>query len=67
MVGGVTDVVEVHVDAAVMQEEEVPDGIDSLHFMSVAVVGTQEPGIFSFDEVARRFFGPDLQREKAGQ
>lgn len=65
--GILTDVVEVHVDAAVVQEQEVPDRIDSLYFVPVAVVGAQEPSVFFFNEIARRLFGPDLQRERSGQ
>lgn len=45
-----------------MHEKEVADSIDALDGVSVSVVGAEEPGVLSLDEVARSLFGPELSR-----
>lgn len=56
-----TYVVEVHVDATVEQHNEVPNRIDALNRVAVAIVGAQEPRVFRLDKVSRCFLGPKLE------
>jgi hypothetical protein len=54
-------IVEVDVDAAIVQHQEVPQGINPLDGVSVAVVGAEDPGVFLFDKVAGLLLGPYLE------
>jgi len=56
-----TDIVKVEVDAAVVAQQEVAEGIDALDRVWVRRVGGQEPGIVLGEEVARLGLGPELQ------
>lgn len=45
--------IKVHVDTAVVKENEVLERIDALDWISVAVIRWDEPGIMFFDQIAR--------------
>lgn len=64
LVEPVTYIVQVHVDAAVMQHQEIPGCVDALHRILVVIVGVQEPGVFGFDKVSRGLLGPELERPR---
>jgi hypothetical protein len=59
-------IVQVHVDAAIVQHEEVPDRVDALDGVFVVVIGAEEPGVLGFDEVPRRLGTPELHDKKDG-
>jgi hypothetical protein len=52
--------VEVEVDAAVVGEDEVAEGVDALDGVGVGGVGGEEPGVFGGDEVEGGFVCPEL-------
>ena len=54
-----TAVVEIDVDAAVIGEDEVADGVGALDVVFVAVEGGEEPGVFFRDEGAGFGVGPE--------
>lgn len=53
--------VEVEVDAAVVVQHEVADGVGALDVVLVAVEGGEEPGVFVGDERARGLVCPELE------
>lgn len=56
--GALAAVVEVDVDAAVVGEDEVADGVGALDGVGVAVEGFEEPGVFFLYEFSRQSIGP---------
>lgn len=56
----VAAIVKVNVDAAVVGEHEVADGIGALDGERVVVEGLEEPGVLGGDEGAGLFIGPEL-------
>jgi len=52
--------VEVEVDAAVVGEDEVAEGVDALDGVGVGGVGGEEPGVLGGDEVEGGFVCPEL-------
>lgn len=58
--GPVAPGVGVEVDAAIVVEDEVSDGIGALNGERVVVPRIDEPGVLSLDEVACLFIGPVL-------
>lgn len=64
--------VEVHVDASVVVEDKVPDGVGALDRVGVAVERREEPRVMRGDELARRGVGPEdiltaAPRQKRGR
>lgn len=53
-------IVEIEVDAAVVVEDEVADGIGALDGEGVRVEGVEEPGVFRADELAGEVIRPEL-------
>ncbi|KAI3475437.1 hypothetical protein L1887_63205 [Cichorium endivia] len=51
--------VEVHVDAAVVVEDKVADGVGTLDGVRVGVKDGEEPVVVLFDEASRRGVGPE--------
>jgi len=45
-----THIIQINIDPTVVSNDEVANRIDPLNWMSVAVVGVQEPGIVRLDE-----------------
>lgn len=54
--------VEVEVDAPVVREDEVAEGVDALDGVGVGGVDGEEPGVFSRDELECAFVCPELLR-----
>ncbi|KFY23859.1 hypothetical protein V491_02390 [Pseudogymnoascus sp. VKM F-3775] len=54
-------IVEIKVDAAVVVEDEVADGIGALDGEGVGVEGVEEPGVSRADEFAGEFVCPELE------
>jgi len=54
--------VEIEVDAAVVCEDEVAEGVDALDGVRVGRVGREEPGVFGGYEVKGAFVCPELLR-----
>lgn len=57
---GKTYVIEIDIDATVVEHEEISQGVYSLHWEAVAVIRVEEPGILGRDEVSRGLLGPEL-------
>lgn len=54
--------VEINVDAAVVSQKKVSNGLFPLNRVSEAVVCVEKPRKFGLEELARRLFRPQLQR-----
>jgi hypothetical protein len=57
----VTNVVKIYVDAAIVLECEIADGVGALNGIRIRVPGLCEPGIFGLDKVAGVLVGPELR------
>ena len=51
-------IVKIEIYAAIVQQEEISNGIDTLDGEWVGIVCLEEPGVLGLDEVSRRLFRP---------
>lgn len=56
----VTAIVQVNVDATIMGQDEISDGVGALDVFLVVVKGFKEPGVFSSNKLARLCVGPQF-------
>lgn len=57
----VAEGVHVEVDAAIVVQDKVADGVGALDGEGIAVPVLDKPGVFGRDEVASRLVGPQLK------
>jgi hypothetical protein len=56
----ITAIIEIDVDPAVENKDEVADGVGTLDREGIAVECGEEPGVFCSNEFAGLFIGPEL-------